>query len=135
AHGVRVYDYQAKRPLTVTHMHGLRDLRGKMDTPERAVQAEKLLDLSRQISAPDDLRVICGDFNVEPESQTLALLGEAGFSELVTGRGYVSTRTSLYKKPGRFADYMLINQLSAVNGFEVVSDPEVSDHCPLVLTL
>lgn len=135
AHGVRVYDYSANRPVSVTHMHGLRDLNGKMDTPERTAQAENLLDLSRRLSEPDDLMVICGDFNVEPDSQTLSILSDAGMSELVTGRGFSSTRTSHYKKPGKFADYMLINRVDAVKRFEVVIDPEVSDHCPLLLQL
>ncbi len=135
AHGLRIYDYQAGRPLSVTHMHGLRDLNGKMDTPERAAQARKLLDLSRQVSEPDDLSVICGDFNVEPDSETLRILADADFSELVTGRGFNSTRNSHYKKPGKYADYMLINHEDAVKGFDVVHDPEVSDHCPLVLEL
>lgn len=135
AHGVRIYDYHADRPLSITHMHGLRDLNGKMDTPERAAQARKLLDLSRQVSEPGDLSVICGDFNVEPDSETLLILADADFSELVTGRGFNSTRNSHYKKPGKFADYMLINHEDAVRGFDVVHDPEVSDHCPLVLEL
>lgn len=44
-----------------------------------------------------------------------------------------STRTSHYAKPGRFADYMLVNARVAVRSFSVVTYPEVSDHCPLVL--
>ena len=135
AHGVRVYDYETDRPLSVTHMHGLRDLNGKMDTPERAAQARKLLDLSRKVSEPDDLSIICGDFNIEPGSETLQILADAGFSELVTGRGFDGTRNSHYKKTEKFADYMLINRESAVKHFDVVFDPEVSDHCPLVLKL
>ena len=135
AHGVRVHDYAAGRAMSVTHMHGLRDLTGKIDTPARKAQAERLLTLSRQVSEPGDLSVICGDFNVEPGSETLRLLAAAGFSELVTGHGFHGTRTSHYTKPGRFADYMLINRAEAVRGFDVVRDPEVSDHCPLVLEL
>ena len=135
AHGVRVFDYNANRPVSVTHMHGLRDLNGKMATPERAAQAQKLLDLSHQVSGPDDLTVICGDFNVEPDSQTLTILSGAGLSELVTERGFNSTRNSHYKKLGRFADYMLINREEAVKGFDVIYDPEVSDHCPLILEI
>jgi hypothetical protein len=135
AHAVRVFDYAAHRPVSVTHMHGLRDLKGKMDTPQRAAQARRLLALSRQVSEADDVMVICGDFNVEPDSQTLTLLSDAGLSELVTGRGFTSTRSSHYKKPGKYADYMLINRMEAVAGFNVVYDPEVSDHCPLILHL
>lgn len=135
AHGVRVYDYQRDRPVSITHMHGLRDLYGKMDTPERTAQAHRLLDLSNQVSKAGDLSVICGDFNVEPNSKTLSVLREAGMVELVTQRGFESTRSSHYSKPGKFADYMLINREEEVRHFEVVYDPEVSDHCPLILDL
>jgi endonuclease/exonuclease/phosphatase family metal-dependent hydrolase len=133
AHGVRVWDYDANRALSVTHMHGLRDLNGKMDTPERAEQARRLLNLSRRLTEPDDLTVICGDFNVEPDSETLSILRSAGLTELVTAQGFDSTRNSQYTKPGRFADYMLIDRQEAVKGFDVIHDPEVSDHCPLIL--
>ncbi len=135
AHAVRVYDHQRDRPVSVTHMHGLRDLNGKMDTPERAAQAHRLLDLSRAVSEPDDLTIICGDFNTKPDSETLKILADAGMVELVTGRGFTSTRNSHYTKPGKYADYMLINRGSAVRAFDVIYDPEVSDHCPLVLEL
>lgn len=135
AHALRLYDAEKERVVSLAHMHGLRDLRGKMDTPERRAQAQRLLDLVRSTAEPGDLTVICGDFNVEPGSETLTLMEEAGFTELVTGGGHAGTRSAHYKKPGRFADYMLINQPGAVQGFEIVRDPEVSDHCPLVLTI
>ena len=135
AHGVRVWHYDADRAVSVTHMHGLRDLNGKMDTPERTAQARKLLELSHQLAGKGDLTVICGDFNVEPESDTLSILKSAEMTELVTGHGFDTTRNSQYKKPGRFADYMLINREDAVKGFDVIHDPEVSDHCPLILEL
>jgi endonuclease/exonuclease/phosphatase family metal-dependent hydrolase len=135
AHGVRVFDYQRGRPVSITHMHGLRDLNGKMDTPERAAQAQRLLDFSRRVSEVDDLSVICGDFNVEPDSETLKILNGAGMVELVTHRGFESTRNSHYKKPGKFADYLLVNREDEVRDFQVVHDLEVSDHCSLVMEL
>jgi endonuclease/exonuclease/phosphatase family metal-dependent hydrolase len=135
AHGVRLYNPALKRTISITHMHGLRDLAGKHDTPQRTAQAKRLLALSRQLTEPGGLAVICGDFNVEPASETLGLLADAGFTELVTSRGFAGTRTSHYGKPGRFADYMLISDPDAVRAFNVVREPEVSDHCPLALTL
>jgi hypothetical protein len=135
AHAVRVYDYTRDRAVSITHMHGLRDLRGKMDTPERADQARRLLALSDRGSEPGDLRVVCGDFNVEPDSETLAILREACFTELVAAFGFQGTRSSRYTKPGRFADYMLCNRVEDVAAFDVIYEREVSDHCPLVLTL
>lgn len=135
AHGVRVYDYAADRTVSVTHMHGLRDLNGKMDTPERKEQARRLLAFSDQVSKGEDIVVVCGDFNVEPDSETLSILAASGLSELVTGRGFESTRSSHYKKSGRFADYMLVNPEDAVKKFDIIHDPEVSDHYPLILEL
>ncbi|WP_299284251.1 endonuclease/exonuclease/phosphatase family protein [uncultured Tateyamaria sp.] len=135
AHGVRVFDHGASRAISITHMHGLRDLAGKMDTAARATQAHKLAALSAQLSEAGDLRIICGDFNVEPDSETLQILGDAGLSDLITTRGFTSTRTAHYTKPGKFADYMLISNATAVRDFHVVQAPVVSDHCPLTLTL
>jgi endonuclease/exonuclease/phosphatase family metal-dependent hydrolase len=135
AHAVKLYDHDQDRVVNVTHMHGLRDLRGKMDTPERATQAERLLALNHQIADPGEVAVICGDFNVEQGSETLAILARDGFTELVTAGGHAGTRTAQYVKPGKFADYMLVNDPAIVRGFDVVRAPEVSDHCPLVLSI
>ena len=70
--------------------------------------------------------VVCGDFNVLPDSQTFDVLGQTGLHDLVTGRGFASTRNSMYKKPGTFADYMLVNAPLMDAEFDVIRDPEVS---------
>ena len=85
-----------------------------MDTPERLAQARKLAELATRISEPGDRLVVCGDFNVEPDSETFRVLREIGLTDLVTSRGFAGTRNSHYTKPGRFADYMLVND--AVDG-------------------
>ncbi|MFN3685793.1 endonuclease/exonuclease/phosphatase family protein [Salinarimonas sp.] len=133
AHGVRLRDASRDLVVSVTHVHGLRDPRGKADTPERAAQARRLLEASSRVSRAGDLRIVCGDFNVEPDSETLRLFEARGFVELVTQRGFDGTRTSLYRKPGRFADYLLVDDEARVETFTVVDAPEVSDHRPLLL--
>lgn len=135
AHAVRLYDHQRGWPVTIAHTHGLRDLAGKMDTPERIAQAHRLADLTKAIAEPGDRIVLCGDFNVEPDSETFDILRRIGLHDLVTGGGFSSTRNSRYTKPGRFADYMLVNYRVDVKHFDVIMDPEVSDHCPLLLEL
>lgn len=134
AHAVRLYDFKRGWSLTVAHMHGLRDLDGKRDTPERLAQARRLVELVDFVSEPNDRVVVCGDFNVEPHSQTFDVLRERGLSDLVTGNDIADTRTSHYK-PGRFADYMLVNNHVKFVSFDVVAEPEVSDHRPLILEL
>ena len=106
-----------------------------MDTPERRAQAERLTDLVKQVAEPDDPLIVCGDFNVEPGSETFAVLAKIGLTDLVTNRGFEGTRSSYYRKPGKFADYMLVNQHVPIRHFTVVTEPEVSDHCPLVLDI
>lgn len=135
AHVVRVHDPDRGRFVTVAHMHGLRDLAGKADTPERALQARRLAQLVSSVAMPGEPLVVCGDFNVEPGSETFGILAGLGLEDLVTGRDFAGTRTSLYAKPGRFADYMLVNRHVDVVAFDVVRNPEVSDHCPLLLEM
>lgn len=135
AHAVRLYDFEHQWPVCIVHTHGLRDLRGKMDTPERLAQAHRLAKVVTDIAAPGDRIVLCGDFNLEPDSETFSILATAGLKDLVTSRGHTGTRTSYYHKPARFADYMLVNAFVDVRRFEVVMDPEVSDHCPLLLEI
>jgi endonuclease/exonuclease/phosphatase family metal-dependent hydrolase len=121
--------------VTIAQMHGLRDPAGKHDTPERRAQAETFASMIRAVAGPEDALVVCGDFNVLPDSETFAVLGELGLSDLVTGRGFTGTRTSHYTKPQRFADYMLVNPKVEVVNFDVVTTPEISDHCPLLLEI
>ena len=135
AHGIRVHDPVSARTLSVLHMHGLRDLNGKGDTPERVSQAHRLANMAESLRQAKDLLVLCGDFNVEPDSATFPILERLRLKELVREHGIASTRTSHYKKPGHFADYMLIDASVTSYAFEVLQQPEVSDHCPLLLTL
>lgn len=135
AHVFRLYDYKADCALTVAQFHGLRELDGKGDTPAREKQAEALTSLIGRVHRDGEGLVLCGDFNVLPDSATFTTLGRLGLTDLVTTCGFTDTRTSLYTKPGRYADYMLVNDALRVETFTVVETPEVSDHRPLLLTI
>jgi endonuclease/exonuclease/phosphatase family metal-dependent hydrolase len=133
AHVVRVFDIAAGRAVAVAHMHGLRDPGGKGDTPARLAQADRFAALISAVARRDDPVIACGDFNVLPDSATFTRLRALGFSDLVTARGYVDTRTSYYRKQPRWADYLLVNNRVCVDDFIVAAKPEVSDHRPLLL--
>ena len=134
AHVVPLHDYKADRSVTVAQFHGLRELDGKGDTPSREAQAEALVALIGRVHHDGEGLFLCGDFNVLPDSATFTTLSRLGLTDLVTTRGFTDTRTSLYTKPGRYADYMLVNDAVHVATFRVVETPEVSDHRPLLLT-
>ncbi|OWV73672.1 metal-dependent hydrolase [Rhizobium sp. R339] len=135
AHCIRLFSNQHASTVTIAHMHGLRDPAGKGDTAARQEQAEALVSLIERVWPGSEGLVVCGDFNVLPDSATFTILGRLGLSDLVTGNGFADTRTSYYAKAGRFADYMLVTSEVTVAKFEVVEAPEVSDHRALLLDI
>ena len=132
AQAVRVVDRSNNRVVSIVHAHGLRDPRGKHDTPARRAQAQRLAELVTRCRDTADLTVVCGDLNLLPDSETFTVLAELGLVDLV---GQSDTRTSRYPKTVRHASYLLISDPNAVVRFEVLAEPEVSDHRPLLLDL
>lgn len=120
------------RTVVVGHLHGLRDAAGKADTAARRAQAKRFVEAVDLVRQPGDLVVVCGDLNVLPESETFAILGDLGLTDLV---GAADTRTARYTKPVRHASYLLVSDPAAVRNFEIVTEPEVSDHRVLLLDL
>ena len=129
---VRTVDRAAGRSVWVVQVHGLRDPLGKADTPARRGQAERLAELVRRIRGPRDLVVVCGDFNVLPGSETFSVLADVGLTDLV---GVADTRTSHYRKAVRHASYLLVSDVAAVKRFDILAEPEVSDHRALILEI
>jgi endonuclease/exonuclease/phosphatase family metal-dependent hydrolase len=76
-------------------------------------------------------KILCGDFNLKPSTKSLAIL-EKGMRNLIKDYRIDSTRTLIYDKPERFADYVLVSPGIKVKSFDVLDDT-VSDHSPLVL--
>ncbi|MEM8822984.1 MAG: endonuclease/exonuclease/phosphatase family protein [Pseudomonadota bacterium] len=121
--------------VIVGHLHGLRDPGGKGDTEARARQARRVRALMDGLAGPGEAMVLGGDLNVLPGSETFDILAEAGLHDLVAAHGISDTRTELYRKPDRHADYMLVNDVVEVRGFDVPGKPVLSDHRPLILRM
>jgi endonuclease/exonuclease/phosphatase family metal-dependent hydrolase len=100
AQAVRLYDHATERKLTVVHVHGLRDARGKADTPTRREQARRLAGLVERTRETDDFVILGGDLNLLPSSETFAILNDLALVDLV---GTADTRTSRYVGPVRHA--------------------------------
>ncbi len=116
---------------TIMNFHGLWNGMGKTDSEDRLLQSRKIVDSFR--SHPGKI-VLMGDFNLLPDTQSITLLEEAGLRNLVTEYGVTSTRTSIYKKPEKFADYAFVSSGVEVKDFTVLPD-EVSDHAALLLEI
>lgn len=121
------------QPITVINFHGLwkKEL-GKVDSPERLEQSRNIQQvLSKHQEQPI---VLMGDFNLNPETESLAIIKQ-NLRDLITEYGVTSTRSSIYTKPGRYADYAFISPELTVESFQVPQEITASDHLPLILKL
>jgi endonuclease/exonuclease/phosphatase family metal-dependent hydrolase len=114
---------------TIATVHGLWNGISKEDTDERFIQAENVRRFLDGIKEP---HVLCGDFNLLPDSESLKMIKGQHMRDLIKEFGITSTRSSFYKKPERFADYTLVSQDIKVNDFKILPD-EVSDHLAMQL--
>lgn len=116
------------KKYTVVNFHGLWNGQGKTDSPARLQQSKNIHAFLDSCSGE---KILCGDFNLKPGTKSLAIL-EKGMRNLIKDYGITSTRTLIYDKAEKFADYVLVSDGIKVKNFEVLDDT-VSDHAPLVL--
>lgn len=114
--------------ITVVNVHGLWNGNGKTDTPDRLEQSRRIKEFIDSIKGE---KVLCGDFNLLPDTESVKIL-ESGMKNLIKEYGITSTRSSLYTKPVKYADYIFTSPEIEVKDFKVLQD-EVSDHLPLLL--
>ena len=119
------------KPLFILNFHGLWNGQGKGDSDERIEQSRKIIEFLKSLNGSI---VFCGDFNLLPDTESIRMIERTGLRNLVKEYGITSTRTSLYTKPEKFADYIFISQDLEVEDFKVLP-VEVSDHSPLYLAL
>lgn len=126
--------------LVVCNFHGIPFPGEKLDTPERIVQSQKILDF---VNAQSAEKIICGDFNLKPETESIHMIREKNFSELVIENKITTTRGTLCKKINpqyahtpegyqEYADYCFVSPGIKVKKFEVPDVP-VSDHLPMIV--
>ena len=118
-----------EKPITIINFHSLWNGGAKLDNPERLSQSARILEYTRKLN--NDY-VLCGDFNLEPNTESLKLLEASGLRNLIKEYGITSTRTKFYDKPVKFADYVLVSRGIEVDDFKVLLD-EVSDHAAMYL--
>lgn len=119
------------KQISVLNFHGLWNGKGKADSEDRLEQSKKILSFIKNLAGEI---ILCGDFNLLPETKSLSLLEEAGLRNLIKEYKITSTRTSHYTKPDKFADYVLVSEKVQVEEFKVLPD-EVSDHSPLYIEI
>lgn len=115
--------------LTFINFHGLWNGKGKTDTEDRLNQSNKIKDFIKTLQG--DV-ILCGDFNLNPETESIKIIEDIGLKNLIKDFNIETTRTSFYTKPEKFADYIFVSKNIEVEDFKVLPD-EVSDHAALYL--
>ncbi|CAF1522477.1 unnamed protein product [Didymodactylos carnosus] len=115
------------KQTAVMNFHGLWNGNGKTDTEDRIQQSTNILHITKNIS---ENFVLCGDFNLLPDTKSIKMLEAVGLRNLIKEYGITSTRTSYYMKPDRYADYVFVTAGLEVTDFKALPE-EVSDHAPL----
>lgn len=114
---------------TVMNFHGLWNGAGKSDSEDRLLQSDRIIDLMKTFTNPF---VMCGDFNLLPDTESLKKFESFGLRNLIKESGITDTRTSYYTKEHRYADYALVSDGIEVRDFQLLPD-EVSDHKAMYL--
>jgi endonuclease/exonuclease/phosphatase family metal-dependent hydrolase len=117
------------KTATVINFHGLWNGKGKTDSEDRIEQSKKIIEFLKEIKGEV---VLCGDFNLLPDTESIKMFEEYGFRNLISEYRITSTRTALYTKQEKFADYIFVSNGIHVNEFKVLPDV-VSDHSPLFI--
>jgi endonuclease/exonuclease/phosphatase family metal-dependent hydrolase len=118
------------KTLNILNFHGLWSGLGKLDSPERLGQSEKIVNFVKNLAGET---ILAGDFNLRPDTQSLSIIeNELTLRNLVKEYKIQTTRTSFYKKPEKFADYILCSSGIIVKNFLTLPE-EVSDHKALLL--
>lgn len=112
--------------VTICNVHGLWNGKGKSDSSERIQQSKAIKDYANSL---DNATILCGDFNLEPNTQSLDILKD-NMTDLIADYSITSTRTAYYGKPIKYADYVLTTPDINTAKFKVLDDL-VSDHAAL----
>lgn len=124
---VKVVDREGGR-VAILNVHGLWNGSGKKDSPDRLNQSQRIQSFVETLDVPV---ILCGDFNLRPDTMSVKIF-ENQLDNLVSRYKIQSTRTALYPKEEKFADYIFTSPSLRVKEFQVLSH-EVSDHSPLLV--
>jgi exonuclease III len=117
--------------FNIYSLHGLWILDaygGKRDNKERMQQSKRIRQF---MNKNDGEKIVVGDFNLDPDTESLKLL-EKNLKNLIKDYSIKTTRSSLYTRENKFADYTLASLGIRIIDFQV-PNVAVSDHLPMIL--
>ena len=117
----------------VMNFHGQSRPGDKLDTPKRLKQSKILAGLIKKLKGP---KILCGDFNLMPNTESVRIVERTGLENLITIYKIKNTRNSVsWKRYGNrqhFADFTFVSPGLKVKSFKVPYNL-ASDHLPMVV--
>ncbi|OGZ11417.1 MAG: hypothetical protein A3C93_01725 [Candidatus Lloydbacteria bacterium RIFCSPHIGHO2_02_FULL_54_17] len=122
--------------LHLANVHGVAYPGEKLDNPERIRQSRAMVDFFRTLDGP---KVIGGDFNLHPDTESVRLFAEHGYLDLIKEFNVRTTRNrlawDLYPENRQYhSDYVFTGPGVQIQSFAVPHN-EISDHLPLILEI
>ncbi len=120
--------------ILICNVHGMARPGDKLDSPGRVKQSKTLVDF---FDTKPGLKIIGGDFNLSPDTKSVAIFKDAGYRNLISEFNIETTRNHFTwdKYPDDkqyYADYVFVSEDVQVRSFQVPQN-EISDHLPQLL--
>lgn len=123
--------------LSIGNIHGIWTPKyNKSDTIDRLNQSKIIVDSFKKY---EDMKIIGGDFNLTPETESIKIFEDAGYINLIKRFNIKTTRNEYAWKnyPNNkhlFADYVFVSPEVKVKNFSV-PEMTISDHLPMILEI
>lgn len=132
-------DEQQHQNIVIGNVHGIFRPGNKLDNPNRIAQSRELIKFFNIFFENKSEVVIGGDFNILPETESLKMFEQAGYTDLIKKLGIKTTRNQHVwdRYPDNkqyYSDYAFISPWVELTSFEVPYNL-ISDHLPLELVM
>ena len=129
---VQIADLELDRrqKLRLVNYHGIWS-KDKQGSKRTNLASRKLIQLTTEVTFP---AIICGDFNLFPDTESIKILKEK-FTSLVDKYNVSHTRpktNELSSAKRNVVDYIFASKKIEINSFKVINS-DVSDHFPLLV--
>jgi endonuclease/exonuclease/phosphatase family metal-dependent hydrolase len=120
----------------IGNFHGISQPGDKSDNPNRLRQSREICHFFQD---KNGLKIIGGDFNLDSRTQSIEMIEQKGYRNLVKEFNIATTRNHLAweKYPDNkqyFCDYIFVSPEVKISSFSVPL-LEISDHLPLIVEL
>jgi len=122
--------------LYICNVHGTARPNNKLDSPGRLKQSKDIIEFFQNKNVPV---IIGGDFNLEPDIESVKIFGRYGYRDLIKEFNIETTRNHFAwdRYPDNkmyYSDYIFLDKKVDLKSFSVIEN-EVSDHLPLLLEI